>query len=68
VSVAAGGMVVGFGRSISLPNDVLHAASDEAGRNAETLVLALECQGLSLREVQGVALAIFAGLAIGGSG
>lgn len=54
VSVA-GDMPAGFGRSISLPNDVLRAASDEAGRSAEKLVLALERKGLPLSEAQELA-------------
>ncbi|WP_158847173.1 ESX secretion-associated protein EspG [Saccharothrix deserti] len=54
VSVA-GEMPAGYGRSISLPNDVLRAASDEAGRDAEKLVLALERHGLPLHEAQELA-------------
>ncbi|MEU4741294.1 ESX secretion-associated protein EspG [Actinosynnema sp. NPDC023658] len=54
VSVA-GDMPAGYGRSISLPNDVLRAASDEAGRDAEKLVLALERRGLALHEAQELA-------------
>ncbi len=54
VSVA-GDMPAGFGRSISLPNDVLSKASDEAGRNPEKLVIALERQGLPLHEAQELA-------------
>lgn len=54
VSVA-GDMPAGFGRSISLPNDVLREASDEAGRNAEKLVLALERKGLPLHDAQELA-------------
>jgi ESX secretion-associated protein EspG len=54
VSVA-GEMPAGFGRSISLPNDVLRQASDEAGRNAEKLVLALERRGLPLSDAQELA-------------
>jgi len=54
VSVA-GDMPAGFGRSISLPNDVLRAASDEAGRNSEKLVLALERKGLPLSDAQELA-------------
>ncbi|MEV0676767.1 ESX secretion-associated protein EspG [Actinosynnema sp. NPDC050436] len=50
-----GEVPAGHGRSISLPNDVLHAASDEAGRDAEKLVLALERQGLPLHEAQELA-------------
>lgn len=54
VSVA-GEMPAGYGRSISLPNDVLRAASQEAGRDAEKLVLALERHGLPLHEAQELA-------------
>lgn len=54
VSVA-GDMPAGYGRSISLPNEVLRKASDEAGKNAEKLVLALERQGLPLHEAQELA-------------
>jgi hypothetical protein len=54
VSVA-GDMPAGYGRSISLPNDVLRAASEEAGRDAEKLVLALERHGLPLHEAQELA-------------
>jgi hypothetical protein len=54
VSVA-GEMPAGYGRSISLPNDVLRTASDEAGQDAEKLVLALERQGLPLHEAQELA-------------
>jgi hypothetical protein len=54
VSVA-GDMPAGYGRSISLPNDVLRKASDEAGKNADKLVLALERQGLPLHEAQELA-------------
>ena len=54
VSVA-GEMPAGFGRSISLPNDLLRAASDEAGRNAEKLVIALERRGLPLSDAQELA-------------
>ncbi|MEU7526205.1 ESX secretion-associated protein EspG [Saccharothrix sp. NPDC042600] len=50
-----GEMPAGRGRSISLPNDVLRAASDEAGRNAEKLVLALERHGLPLSDAQELA-------------
>jgi hypothetical protein len=54
VSVA-GDMPAGQGRSISLPNDLLRTASDEAGRDAEKLVLALERHGLPLHEAQELA-------------
>ncbi|RKT51606.1 ESX secretion-associated protein EspG [Saccharothrix australiensis] len=50
-----GEMPAGYGRSISLPNDVLRAASDEAGRDAEKLVLALERRGLPLSDAQELA-------------
>ncbi|MBB5954527.1 hypothetical protein FHS29_001097 [Saccharothrix tamanrassetensis] len=50
-----GDMPAGYGRSISLPNEVLRAASDEAGRDAEKLVLALERQGLPLSDAQELA-------------
>ncbi|MBP2339716.1 hypothetical protein JOF41_005894 [Saccharothrix coeruleofusca] len=54
VSVA-GEVPAGYGRSISLPNDLLRAAADEAGRNADKLVLALERRGLPLHEAQELA-------------
>ncbi|MCE6995684.1 ESX secretion-associated protein EspG [Saccharothrix sp. S26] len=54
VSVA-GEMPAGYGRSISLPNDLLRAAGSEAGRDAEKLVLALERHGLPLHEAQELA-------------
>ncbi|CCH35496.1 ESX secretion-associated protein EspG [Actinosynnema sp. NPDC047251] len=50
-----GEVPAGYGRSISLPNELLRAASDEAGRDAEKLVLALERQGLPLHEAQELA-------------
>lgn len=54
VSVA-GEMPAGYGRSVSLPNDVLRTASDEAGRNADKLVIALERHGIPLHEAQELA-------------
>jgi len=54
VSVA-GEAPAGYGRSISLPNDVLRAASRESGHDAEKLVLALERHGLPLSEAQELA-------------
>ncbi|MFD7654961.1 ESX secretion-associated protein EspG [Actinosynnema sp. NPDC059797] len=54
VSVA-GEMPAGYGRSISLPNDLLRKASEEAGKDAEKLVLALERHGLPLHEAQELA-------------
>ena len=54
VSVA-GEMPAGYGRSISLPNDLLRAAAGEAGLDAEKLVLALERHGLPLHEAQELA-------------
>ena len=54
VSVA-GEMPAGYGRSISLPNDLLRKASEEAGKDAEKLVLSLERHGLPLHEAQELA-------------
>ncbi|MEU5696044.1 ESX secretion-associated protein EspG [Actinosynnema sp. NPDC020468] len=50
-----GEMPAGYGRSISLPNDVLRAAADDAGRDAEKLVLALERRGVPLHDAQELA-------------
>ncbi|GAA3880930.1 ESX secretion-associated protein EspG [Saccharothrix violaceirubra] len=45
----------GRGRSVSLPNDVFRAAADEAGRDADKLVLSLEYHGIPLHEAQELA-------------
>jgi hypothetical protein len=51
VSVA-GDMVAGSGRSVSLPNDLVVAADDQANGDTRKFITTLEAKGISLRDAQ----------------
>lgn len=60
VSVA-GQMPAGAGRSVSVPNDVLREAAEDAGHDPQRLITALEAHGVGLRDAQELA-AMFHGI------